>query len=53
MSKFTTTQLQAAMMELYKRNDQDAVIAYRMTLDELASRMGDDQFDAWCESVGI
>lgn len=38
---------------LYKRDDHDAVIAYRVTFDELERRMGDEQFDAWCESVGI
>lgn len=53
MEKFTTSQLQAALLGLYKRNDRDAFNAYQMTFDELASRMGDDQFDAWCESVGI
>jgi hypothetical protein len=53
MGKFTTTQLQNALVELYKRSDAEAVAAYRMTFDELAARMGDDAFDAWCETAGI
>jgi len=53
MDKFTTAQLQNALIELYKRPDIEAVAAYRMTFDELAVRMGDDAFDAWCETAGI
>jgi hypothetical protein len=53
MGKFTTAQLQNALIDLYKRNDADAVAAYRMTFDELALRMGDESFDAWCETAGI
>jgi len=53
MHKFTTSQLQQALIELYKRNDAGAVAAYRMTFDELAARLGDDAFDAWCDAAGI
>lgn len=53
MEKFTTSQLQAALLGLYKRNDRDAFNAYQMTFDELSSRMGDEALDAWCEANGI
>lgn len=53
MEKFTTEQLQKALVALYSRNDTDARNAFAMTFDEVHSRMGDDAFDAWCESVGI
>lgn len=49
MSKFTTEQLQAALILLRKKSDADSFAAYRMTFDELARRMGDD-FDAWCDT---
>jgi hypothetical protein len=50
---FTTTQLQAALLALYVRQDDDAAQAYRMTFDELHARMGDESFDAWCEAQGL
>lgn len=53
MDKFTTPQLQAALIELYKLKDADSQSAYQMTFDELHRRMGDDAFDAWCEAQGI
>lgn len=53
MNKFTTAQLKAAMIELYKLNTEAARLAYRMTFDELHRRMGDDAFDAWCDDAGI
>lgn len=49
MQKFTTSQLQAALISLRATNENDA---YEMTFDEVAKRMGDDAFDAWCESLG-
>lgn len=53
MEKFTTKQLQDALISLYSRTDTDARNAFAMTFDEVHSRMGDDDFDAWCESAGI
>lgn len=53
MEKFTTKQLQDALVALYSRNDTDARYAFAMTFDEVHRRMGDDAFDAWCESAGI
>ena len=52
MDKFTTAQLQQALIGLRSRTDADAVAAFEMTFDELASRMGNDEFDAWCDSQG-
>jgi len=49
MSKFTTEQLQTALISLRKKSDADSVAAYELTFDELATRMGDD-FDAWCDT---
>jgi len=49
MQKFTTTQLQAALIGF--RNTAN-LYAYYMTYDEVCKRMGDDAFDAWCESLG-
>ncbi|CAB4197304.1 hypothetical protein UFOVP1309_5 [uncultured Caudovirales phage] len=49
MQKFTTAQLQAALIGLRATNENDA---YAMTFDEVCKRMGDDAFDAWCESLG-
>lgn len=53
MGKFTTKQLQSALIGLYNNKDADSAAAYQMTFEELHSRMGDDAFDAWCDSVGI
>jgi hypothetical protein len=53
MIKFTTEQLQDALVALYSRNDIASKAAYEMTFDEVAKRMGDEAFDAWCESVGF
>lgn len=53
MEKFTTKQLQDALVALYSRNDTDARNAFAMTFDEVHGRMGDDAFDARCESAGI
>lgn len=53
MDKFTTKQLQDALLGLYRKNDADSNAAYQMTFDELHRRMGDDAFDAWLDSVGI
>lgn len=52
MDKFTTEQLQAALVELHKRDDSEAVAAFEMTFDEVARRMGDEEFDCWCEAQG-
>lgn len=51
MEKFTTKQLQDALVALYIRDD--ARDAFAMTFDEVHKRMGDDAFDAWCENAGI
>ena len=53
MDKFTTAQLQDALIVLYKRSDADAQAAYRMTFDELHARMGDEAFDTWCDEQGL
>lgn len=53
MGKFSTKQLQSALLGLYEKKDVDSVSAYQMTFDELHRRMGDDAFDCWCDSVGI
>lgn len=52
MSKYTTKQLQEALIGLRARQDADGAAAYQMTFDELALRMGDEAFDAWCEAQG-
>lgn len=52
MSKYTTKQLQDALIGLRDMNGSDAEAAYRMTFDELHRRMGDDAFDAWCDAQG-
>lgn len=50
MSKFTTPELQAAVIALRDLTDADSVVAYQMGFDELAKRMGDDAFDVWCDT---
>lgn len=50
MSKFTTAQLQAALIELRNRSDAEGTAAYQMTFDEVAARMGAEAFDAWCDT---
>ena len=52
MNKFTTSQLQQALIELRTHADSDAVTAYEMTFDEVCRRMGDEAFDQWCEEQG-
>lgn len=51
MEKFTTNQLQAALIGLRAKNDKDSTAAYEMTFDEVAKRMG-DEFDAWLDVQG-
>jgi len=53
MPNFTTAQLQAALIGLRTKTDADSVTAYEMTFDEVAKRMGDEAFDAWCEKAGF
>jgi hypothetical protein len=53
MEKFTTAQLQKALIGLRARTDADGEEAQRMTFDELHRRMGDEAFDAWCEAQGF
>lgn len=52
MGKFTTKQLQDALIELRKKKDPDAQAAYRMVFDEVAERMGDERFDEWMDELG-
>lgn len=52
MNKFTTAQLQAALIGLRSKNDADSVAAYEMTFEEVARRMGDEAFDVWCDAQG-
>jgi len=53
MNKFTTAQLQQALIGLRASTDADSIAAYEMTFDEVARRMGDEAFDAWCEAQGF
>ena len=53
MEKFTTQQLQDALIGLYPKKDADSAAAFAMTFDEVAKRMGDVEFDAWCEKQGF
>lgn len=53
MNKFTTEQLKAALLELYKRNDQDSNAAYALAFEELNRRMGDQAFDAFLDANGL
>ena len=48
--KFTTDQLKEALIILRERADQEGTTAFEMTFDEVARRMGDEAFDAWCEA---
>jgi len=48
--KFTTEQLQASLIALYHRNDTDSKNAYSMTFDVVCERMGEESFDAWCDT---
>ena len=52
MEKFTTEQLKQALIGLRAKNDADSEAAFEMAFDEVAERMGDDAFDAWCDSLG-
>ena len=49
MAKFTTPELQKALIARRSKTDEASTAAYQMTFDELAARMGDD-FDAWCDT---
>lgn len=53
MGKFTTEQLQKALIGLHTRNDADSNAAYAMTFEELNRRMGDDEFDAFLDANGL
>ena len=52
MEKFTTEQLKQALIGLRAKNDADSEAAFELAFDEVAERMGDDAFDAWCDSLG-
>ena len=53
MNKFTTTQLQQALVTLHASNDSESNAAYELTFDELHSRMGDDAFDSFLDNNGL
>lgn len=53
MSKFTTEQLQKALVGLYGRNDEDSNTAYGLAFDELNRRMGDEEFDSFLDANGL
>ena len=53
MDKFTTKQLQDALVDLYAKNDEDSKVAYAMAFDELHRRMGDEAFDAFLDKHGL
>lgn len=48
MNKFTTEQLKNALIGLRNVDDD----AFQMTFDEVAKRMGDVAFDAFCTAQG-
>jgi hypothetical protein len=48
MQKFTTKQLQDALIAMFKAKSCDD--AYQMTFEEINKRMGDEAFDAWCDT---
>ena len=48
--KFTTEQLQESLIALYTRKDADSKNAYSMTFDVVCERMGEEAFDAWCDT---
>lgn len=52
MEKYTTEQLQEALIGLRTRSDKEASDAYEMVFDELCNRMGDEAFDVWCTQQG-
>lgn len=52
MKKFTTAQLQEALIVLRSRSDVNGQAAYDLTWNEVHRRMGDDEFDAWCLAQG-
>lgn len=52
MEKYTTQQLQRALIGLCSRTDKDGAAAFRMVFDEVAGRMG-DAFDAWALRRGV
>lgn len=52
MSKFSNIELQQALIGLRTKTDANSVAAWDMTFDELARRMGDDAFDAFCIAQG-
>ena len=53
MEKYTTQQLQDALIGLHPKKDAASTEAFEMTFDEVAKRMGDVEFDAWCEKQGF
>lgn len=53
MNKFTTQQLQDALIGLHARNDADSNAAYALAFEELHRRMGDDAFDQWLDANGL
>ena len=50
MDKFTTKQLQTALMTLRGKAGDASRAAYEMTFSEINRRMGDDAFDAWLDT---
>lgn len=48
--KFTTEQLKESLIALYHRNDAASSDAYILTFDVVCKRMGEEAFDAWCDT---
>ena len=53
MTKFTTKQIQAAMLGMKNQASPDIAGAWRLACDELESRMGEESFWNWMDENGL
>lgn len=53
MQRYSTAQLQQAMLGLFPRKDADSCAAYALAFEEVHRRMGDAEFDAWLDANGL
>lgn len=52
-SQYTTEQLKSAVLVLHDSTGADELMAYKLTINELAQRMGPTAFDHWATKAGV
>lgn len=52
-NQYTTEQLKSVVLALHDSTGVDELMAYTLTVNELARRMGSTAFDHWATKAGV